>query len=80
MNKKQEQNLIDNSYYLPSPQYVPSSDNFSPTLTYTYVLPPEEKEQRQEEEQIQEEQQTQEEQHTRRRTGREIIYSAYIGI
>ena len=34
---------------------MPSSDNFAPTLTYTLVLAPEEREQRQEEEQTQEE-------------------------
>ena len=44
MKNKQEKIPIDNSYYLPSPQFVLSSDNFAPMLTDTLVPAPEERE------------------------------------
>ena len=48
---KQKQKPLDDSYYPPSPQYVPSSesDNFALIITDTLVPVPEEREEEEEE-------------------------------
>ena len=51
VKNKHEEITIDNSYYPPSPQYVPSSDNFVPTFTDTLVPVPEEREEEQQQRQ-----------------------------